>query len=1223
MPGGGRMGGVAVTFTHRLLNTHITALSVKENLVFIGEGQHCHAHDVLSGRQLSSTQVFCAAVVHGLSGQASPAHDGSWLLLVFGQKSLAVLLFSPDQEEFFVLMEERNVEDWIIDAGLEKDLAHVVVATGHNSLLRCEIPDLAVCYKNMSKKTSGDELHSCPVTQKSRSVSLVSGIHMSDRKGDLSIVAQAACVERCVLFSGHLVMMTGHWESAVMMAGTMALQVMVWGPWATRDSEGKVLPLHCLEGHQGSIFSITFSSSQGLIATTSDDRSLRVWEVKHKAKILPPINPEEEQEYWRSATITEKFASYGHRARVWRSLILPTWIISVGEDSVVCVWKHSGTLAASWNGHDGASIWSVAACEDPLDRLITGSSDGSVKSWCLNAAVPIIAKLMSDLPWNDEHSTEKCSEVTTESVENSIAFNSGKTEEYNVPESHELFEDNCIEIPSLRRKSVSVADFPRCISLVAEDMVLVITNSGKLYSHNPETFWHLEYEDERFKNYAIMEANPDGRCVAVGTLGGTVVILQVAGRSVRSEVEVVGSSGKVFALQWLTMERILVLGTAGLMTTWEIQTKDKSRDHTSVHNVQGAACRISTHYLPVSMHRWLCAVYVTPIMTKTAPQHLVCGDRAGSLHLYALNEPKPQHSLQGVHGKNGVTSVLCWHRGVVYSSGRDGYIRSLRVCEGRLLLLTATRVSGSSWVSRLIAVQGKLLAVCFYGVKLKLWSIGEEQTLLEVECGGAHRSWDLRLCGTRGWLVCTFLKDGTPYTFSTSLSNRMLPLIRPALHTQETMELRLPFQHRRETVLLTAGEDTTLRLHALQQQGQRQSFGVVRSHLSGVRALCLIEETHVTMSDNDTVWLVSAGGRAELKVWECSVSEFSDLASYSACDLCCCDVCVLPSGHDVCMEGDSSKLQPQSVILREVGSHMLRTGCHRNWKRQHLTLDPETRYMGATAFWVSSSQALVALASSDGFLRIFLFLRECEKLWEPCAVECGSCVLSVAQLKVVTGTILVTCSTSGHVTFWDLQAVVDWSLSLTALEDLSHQPHQPPQPLELTLVAAHQSGINAIAFHYNADDPSCIIMATGGDDNTISVWKVVVVEGAQVTVIHQCSVVGHASQVSGLGWLSKNYLISASIDQRLIVWNFSKKDGMVWEDPIRFCNAIREDRAAEEHQLLMPVGCRFTGVPDVKGLIVSDVDETENVGHKSHRIDKRVFVYGMGLQVFDVSITSL
>ncbi|KAG0723688.1 WD repeat-containing protein 6 [Chionoecetes opilio] len=266
------------------------------------------------------------------------------------------------------------------------------------------------------------------------------------------------------------------------------------------------------------------------------------------------------------------------------------------------------------------------------------------------------------------------------------------------------------------------------------------------------------------------------------------------------------------------------------------------------------------------MHRWLCAVYVLPTTTPTEPKHLICGDRAGSLHLYTLHEAKAQDSLRGVHGRNGVTSLLCGQGGVVYSSGRDGYVRSLRVCEGRLLPLTVTRVTGANWISKLITVQGKLLAVCFHGVKLKLWNVEEEQTLLEVECGGAHRSWDLHVCRARGWLVCAFLKDGLPYTFSTSITDKLLPLIRPPFNTQETSALRVFLQQRGETVFVTGGEDTTLRLHALQHKGQRQTLGVQRSHLSGVRALCLVEGTNSTQSDDGSVWLVSAGGRAEFKV---------------------------------------------------------------------------------------------------------------------------------------------------------------------------------------------------------------------------------------------------------------------------------------------------------------------------------------------------------------------
>ena len=158
-----------------------------------------------------------------------------------------------------MLIEEKSVEDWIVDAGLEKDLSHIVVATAHNSLLRCQIPHLVERSRNLSEQISDNdssistprqgqphnslhEMQGTQGTQASRSVT-------SAGTGDMSIVSRAACVERCVLFSGHLVMMSGSWKGSVMMAGTMALQVMIWGPWGARNSEGHVLPQHCLLGH--------------------------------------------------------------------------------------------------------------------------------------------------------------------------------------------------------------------------------------------------------------------------------------------------------------------------------------------------------------------------------------------------------------------------------------------------------------------------------------------------------------------------------------------------------------------------------------------------------------------------------------------------------------------------------------------------------------------------------------------------------------------------------------------------------------------------------------------------------------------------------------------------------------------------------------------------------------------------------------------------------------
>lgn len=233
-------------------------------------------------------------------------------------------------------------------------------------------------------------------------------------------------------------------------------------------------------------------------------------------------------------------------------------------------------------------------------------------------------------------------------------------------------------------------------------------------------------------------------------------------------------------------------------------------------------------------------------------------------------------------------------------------------------------------------------------------------------------------------------------------------------------------QQGRETLFVTAGEDTTLRVHALKHLGHRRPLAVLRSHLSGVRALCLVEglggmlnkganEGREQMADDtedngknsigknvtknedsmkqrrqmtggtkdsgtqdcsdsewkaqvtsgngkdyDTIWMVSAGGRAEFKVWQCNVSMIANTSKNPTR--------VISTHRPGNMSGIKDD-QELSVTCQEMGSHMLRTGSHKTWRNQQLTFDPETRYMAAAAHWITSSLALVALASSDGFLR--------------------------------------------------------------------------------------------------------------------------------------------------------------------------------------------------------------------------------------------------------------
>lgn len=67
---------------------------------------------------------------------------------------------------------------------------------------------------------------------------------------------------------------------------------------------------------------------------------------------------------------------------------------------------------------------------------------------------------------------------------------------------------------------------------------------------------------------------------------------------------------------------------------------------------------------------------------------------------------------------------------------------------------------------------------------MKVWSVEEEQDLVEVECGGGHRSWDIRFPEGRDKdddddkLAFLFLKDGKAFMSTVSLWDKLPPVIK-------------------------------------------------------------------------------------------------------------------------------------------------------------------------------------------------------------------------------------------------------------------------------------------------------------------------------------------------------------------------------------------------------------------------------------------------------------
>lgn len=68
------------------------------------------------------------------------------------------------------------------------------------------------------------------------------------------------------------------------------------------------------------------NKSNSIISSTSDDRSIVIWNVEPFAK------HQNTYDHWKFAKITPAYSFYAHKARVWKSILMQSGdILSAGE----------------------------------------------------------------------------------------------------------------------------------------------------------------------------------------------------------------------------------------------------------------------------------------------------------------------------------------------------------------------------------------------------------------------------------------------------------------------------------------------------------------------------------------------------------------------------------------------------------------------------------------------------------------------------------------------------------------------------------------------------------------------------------------------------------------------------------------------------------------------------------------------------------------------------
>ncbi|KAM8930805.1 tRNA (34-2'-O)-methyltransferase regulator WDR6 [Pelodytes ibericus] len=1054
-----------------LLVTPITALEFVGDHLVSGEGPYVTVYSPRAkciSSQKTRQEVLQGYTVHGikLRDLVSPGATDV-LLCVFGSKGLIVLqLIINDQEvSLSKTCDLCKLHDWIWDVqwlryGLQTT-SYLGLALGHNSVVLYDY-----VYGRVLK-----EVH---------------------------------CSEKCILYSAHF--WGTSWEELVLVSGTVFNQLVVWCPSDQANKDGRIEPRRRISGHDGVIFSIFYEERRGVLASASDDRSLRLWDVGELA--APGDAP-------------CLHVLYGHQSRVWSVKLLSSYVISIGEDSACIVWDYEGDLIHTFKGHKGRGIRAVAV-KDQAGWVATGGADAGIRIWQITGNT-----LLSSGPQ---------------------ALDFGSSPHTGTPKAIAMVDTNCL---------------------------VLMTDMGAIYTYDfSSKEWNFVLEDGNYVSYSLLDVykSSHGVLCAIGNITGDVKIFSLSSPQSRKDLKL--HHGKVHSLTW-------VPPPSSDTDTWSLFSSGPSgvMVWVEVGCVSGHIRSMTEKYcfvLPPCKQRWHTCMAFLPHTDL-----LVVGDRRGSLMIFSLNgaseleagddetrrspsmekgEPLdsitaeghpsaseanlkrcaggPVSTLFGIHGKLGVTSVSC-HDGFVYSTGRDGLYRQLKVEGDQLILLRKQKAcKGMEWIEHLSFTSGgNLLVLGFHSTDFVIWSTRTNEKIHCIPCGGGHRSWGYK--AEKNTEVFAYIKSGDIFVYQSHPKENLHNVLKEPMHGREFTCVRYvgtikDLPQGPHHILITSSEDTTVNVFSFNEVSkQTQQLATLNEHLSSVKSLALADTQ--PGDDHISTVLFTAGGRAQIECYRVHVTG----------------------------NVQTARLSCQVVHL---ASHRL----DENWdrmknKHRSLKMDPETRYMSIVtmAEGVRDSQTpciFLAAACSDSSVRFFWMCDSPARLVLVAqSFYHQRCVLKVETLVYQSHNgrrrLLCSAATDGRIAFWDISDTIRQARRMLQTELTDCQPLDL-QPMDFS-ISVHQCGINSL--HIRETKPGHHWVASGGDDNSIHVCLLNVdraSDGNQETKIQLLKTYSvpsaHSAQVTGLRILSHGLLASVSVDQRLTLWNLG--DRGLQRRSTRFCH---------------------------------------------------------------------
>jgi len=365
----------------------------------------------------------------------------------------------------------------------------------------------------------------------------------------------------------------------------------------------------------------------------------------------------------------------------------------------------------------------------------------------------------------------------------------------------------------------------------------------------------------------------------------------------------------------------------------------------------------------------------------------------------------------------------------------------------------------------------------------------------------------------------------------------------------------------------------------------------LQTHISSVRSVVTLPSFRHSRDSNKLEWIVfSGGGRAQLVSWRIEYNlERKELYSVPKAIYFC---------HD--SVGDSKQRMLKKTYKNEPSP------------------DSDKRIMDVAAWNCADEMFVIAVGCSDGNIKLHEYNNNTGNVSSFGVLKFHQhCVLKVIHTSAVNVTkqnVLISTDTDGQLALWDVTHLCPQTCcemnqegkdcltsTFNSLEIESEMNNIRPFHI---VKLNHNAGVNSVAVFNHSTQK--IILAAGGDDGSIHLITVTLKSSVSPN-LDECSdaikhnfgrtkvesfcefihVQKHAAQVTAIRFIGDSYMLSASVDQRVILWRLEKEDGDVTQ--------------------LCFLKCKLVSIPDVSDMLL--------FGDSNSESNTTLCVVGEGIQL--------